>query len=319
MKKSIYFHILVLFYIFLFVLTSFTILYELVIPHGGYYVEDPTTTTTTTSTQSTVSGEQTTITTTKSLLSYKDELPLVLEGADLIGFYQTETVNIHIYEIRLYNSQVYVADVVVEDASTILTALAHNNFGGKNYVETVSAMAESHDAIFAINADYASHYDTGYVIRNGQILRSSVSYRNCVTLYDDGHIGTFAESSIPINDVLNDGAWQLWSFGPVLINDSVSVASVNDGLDRDAVNNPRTAFGMVSPNHFMFVCVDGRTTISAGVDIEELADIMLQLNTSVAYNFDGGGSSTMYFDGEVINIPSQGSEREVSDCVYIQK
>ncbi len=68
----------------------------------------------------------------------------------------------------------------------------------------------------------------------------------------------------------------------------------------------------------MFVVVDGRQSgYSEGVTLTELADIMVDLGATTAYNLDGGGSSTMYFDGEVINSPSNGGERATSDILYI--
>lgn len=311
------------FYVVLFLFSSFVLLFEFVIPHGGYYVEDPvittTTTTITSNTDTTISGDQTGETTTSaSPLSYPGEVPSVLATGDLLDIYENGNALISLYHIRAHNSDVYVADVVVTSPYEILAGLAYNIFGGTNYVQAVSTMAENHDAIFAINSDYASHYETGLVIRNGQILRSTISYRTFVALMDDGTVSILPESSTTAQSMLDQGAWQLWSFGPALIVDNVSVADVNDGLDRDRVNNPRSAFGYVGPNHFMFVCVDGRTTESHGVDIEELAEIMGLLNCSQAYNFDGGGSATMYFNGEIVNHPSEGTERLVGDCVYIR-
>jgi len=316
------------YFIILFLFTTFVLLFEFVIPHGGFYVEPPVTTTTTITTTTTdsiitTSGTDITttevVTTTTEALVYPGEVPSVLELGTVIGSYYTDSELITVYQIRATNSDVFVADVVVNHPYTILAGLAYNTFGGTNVVQAVSTMALEHDAIFAINSDYASHYSSGYVIRNGMVLRSSASYRDAIALFENGTVVSFAEEGTSLQDVVDDGAWQLWSFGPVLIKDGVSVASVNDGLDRDAVNNPRSAFGYVGPNHFMFVCVDGRTTESHGADIEELADIMVSLGCTQAYNFDGGGSATMWFDGEVINHPSEGDERKVGDCVYIRR
>ncbi|MFH0993714.1 MAG: phosphodiester glycosidase family protein [bacterium] len=323
------------------------LLYQFVIPHGGIYVEDPVFTTTTTMTSSTSTSTSVMITTdpgvtttqamtsitepitttteppvtttTTTGLSYPGDLPDVLASGTVIGTYFSDTVLMTVYQIRASNSDVFVVDVVVESAYEILTALAFNTFGGVNITQKVSEMATAHNAIFAINSDYASHYSSGFVIRNGSILRATVSNRNAIALMADGTVTTFAETDRTVQSVFDDGAWQLWSFGPVLVKDGISVADVHDGLDRDAVNNPRSAFGAVGTNHFMFVCVDGRTDASHGADIEELATIMLSLNCVQAYNFDGGGSATMWFDGEVINHPSEGSERKVGDCVYIRQ
>jgi hypothetical protein len=323
------------FYTLLFAFSSFVLLFEFVIPHGGITITNPviTRTTTTTATTSTMTitetddtltdsesttSEEPTTTTTQGL-SYPGTIPAVLAAGTVIGTYANADVLITIYLIRASNSDVFVADVVVADATVILSAFAFNTFGGSNIVQTVSTMASDHDAIFAINSDYASHYSVGYVIRNGELLRTSVSNRSAIALWADGSVSIFAESSRTAQSVKNDGAWQLWSFGPPLIINGVSVADVNDGLARNAVNNPRSAFGIVDAKHYMFVSVDGRTEISHGADIEELADIMMSLECYNAYNFDGGGSATMWFNGEVINHPSDGSERKVGDCVYIKR
>ncbi len=325
------------FYILLFMFSSFVLLFEFVIPHGGILIEDPIITRTTTSTVTTTDSDLTTIdsenttstttettttettTTTTQGLVYPGTLSTTLAAGTVIGSYVNDSVLITIYQIRASNSNVFVADVVVIDGYSILSAFAFNTFGGSNITQTVSTMANAHDAIFAINSDYASHYDSGFVIRNGQLLRTSVSNRSAIALFADGSVSIFKESSTTAQAVMDDGAWQLWSFGPPLIIDGVSVADVNDGLARDAVNNPRSAFGVVDNKHYMFVCVDGRMEGTNGADIEELAAIMMSIGCVQAYNFDGGGSATMWFDGAVINHPSEGSERKVGDCVYIRR
>ena len=60
---------------------------------------------------------------------------------------------------------------------------------------------------------------------------------------------------------------------------------------------------------------------SAGLSLSQLAEFMKCLGVVSAYNLDGGGSSTMYFNGEIINNPTTNGrsikERSVSDIVYI--
>lgn len=306
------------YYIILTSFTAFVLLFAFVIPHGGVVIEDVLLTNEQINDSlddpNQIDTEEDPIEEDVPVL---DPLPDILANAEILGYYENANTIITIYTFRLYDSDIYVADVFTKDATNILSALAKDTFGGRNVTETVSDMAEDKNAIFAINADYASHYDEGIVIRNGQILRSSISYRDAIALNYDGSVTTFSESDTSAVELQANGAWQVWSFGPILVSDSISVSSVNDGISRNAVENPRSAFGMVSENHYMFVSVDGRTDLSDGVDVEELSDIMLELNCSDAYNFDGGGSATMWFDGEVINNPSGGSERKVGDCVYI--
>ena len=66
---------------------------------------------------------------------------------------------------------------------------------------------------------------------------------------------------------------------------------------------------------------DGRTSESQGLSLKQLAEFMKELNVTTAYNLDGGGSSSMYFNGQIINKPTTNGrnieEREVSDIVYL--
>jgi exopolysaccharide biosynthesis protein len=84
-------------------------------------------------------------------------------------------------------------------------------------------------------------------------------------------------------------------------------------------SNPRTAIGQVSKLHYIVVVSDGRTSESQGLSLLELARVFEDQGCTVAYNLDGGGSSTMYFNGQIVNNPADGNgsqEREVSDIVY---
>ena len=86
-------------------------------------------------------------------------------------------------------------------------------------------------------------------------------------------------------------------------------------------SNPRTAIGMITPLHYIMAVSDGRTDASTGLTLYQLAGVMKDMGCVTAYNLDGGGSSTMWFNGEVVNQPtsygSKISERAVSDIVYI--
>ena len=113
----------------------------------------------------------------------------------------------------------------------------------------------------------------------------------------------------------------IFSFGPALVMDGeVSVAD-GDEVARSMTSNPRTAIGQIGSLHYAFVVTDGRTEESAGLSLVQLADLMLDIGCETAYNLDGGGSSTMVFQGEVVNNPTTNgrtiTEREVSDIVYI--
>lgn len=294
----------IIYHLLLSLISILFLLYTFVIPHGGSFVSDP----------ETFYLEH--ISEYPDLSYGNTHIPL-LDQSIQIGYYESPYVLITLYQVRLYDSDIYIADVVVRDPKVILTAFANQRFGGHNYLETVSHMAEKRDAIFAINSDHAEHYNQGIVIRNGQILRDSLSYRKAFVLWENGSMSSIIEQNTSAQQLSELNAWQVWSFGPPLVNHFLNVARIDDGYIRNEVDNPRTALGWVEDYRYMFVVIDGRTQKSRGVDIVELASIMVMLGCQEAYNLDGGGSSTMVFDGRVINTPSGGKERKVGDCVYI--
>ena len=80
---------------------------------------------------------------------------------------------------------------------------------------------------------------------------------------------------------------------------------------------PRTAVGLNATNIFLVV-VDGRqANLSIGMDIRELAEFMHELGCTTALNLDGGGSSTFWLAGRVVNSPSDGKLRPVGNCLIL--
>lgn len=93
--------------------------------------------------------------------------------------------------------------------------------------------------------------------------------------------------------------------GPVLVENSQKYITDDEELFAQIAGvNPRTAVGYTDKNGVIFLVVDGRQEISEGVTFDELADIFLGLGVKEAVNLDGGGSSTFWVNGQVLNKPS---------------
>ena len=237
--------------------------------------------------------------------------------------YSDENIQISINTVRYYDTDVYIADVKVSSAAYLRTALASDTFG-RNVTQKTSVIASSHNAILAINGDYYGANSQGYVIKNGVIYRDtsrrSTEYDDLV-IYRDGSFGIINESQTTAQELLDNGVQNLFAFGPTLIKNGKLSVSQNEEVGRAMANNPRTAIGIIDDLHYIFVVSDGRTSESSGLSLYELALVMQEYGCKTAYNLDGGGSSTMYFNGEIINNPTTNgnriSERSVSDIVYI--
>ncbi len=235
--------------------------------------------------------------------------------------YSDDNITISLTEYREYDTSIYVADVQVSSPEYLKTALAQNAYG-RNVTEKTSEMAEENNAILAINGDYYGAQESGYVIRNGVIYRDTASDgQEDLVIYQDGSFDIIQEDEITAQELLDNGVQQVLSFGPALLENSTISVSQSDEVGKAKASNPRTAIGMIDDLHYVFVVSDGRTSESTGLSLYQMAEFMQNLGVETAYNLDGGGSSTMYFNGEVVNNPttngSRIEERSVSDIVYI--
>ena len=235
--------------------------------------------------------------------------------------YQSENISIPIETIERYNTQIYVADIQLADASFLKTALAGNTFG-RNVGQTTSEIAKANDAILAVNGDYYGFRDRGFVMREGYLYRDTVQgdgYEDLV-IYEDGRLEVIEEAASDASALAEAGAVQIFSFGPGLIRSGEITVTEGSEVEQSMQSNPRTAIGQIGDLHYLLVVSDGRTEESEGLTLLELAQVMEEYGCQTAYNLDGGGSSTMWFMGEVINHPTNGwrdGERSISDIVYI--
>lgn len=233
--------------------------------------------------------------------------------------YEDENIKITIETVRKNDSTVYIADIQVSDVKYLKTALANNTYG-RNITATTSDIAEANNAIFAINGDFYGFRNSGYVLRNGVQYREAANGRTeALVVNSDGNLSIVSESSTTLDKLASDGAWQVLSFGPGLIENGKIVVDSSSEVGQAMTSNPRTAIGQISKLHYVIVVSDGRTSESAGLSLLQLAEVLKEKGCTTAYNLDGGGSSTMYFNGKVLNNPTNGrssGERKVSDIVY---
>ena len=232
--------------------------------------------------------------------------------------YQDSQISIQIETLRMYDTTVYVADIVLADAALLKTALAQNTYGRNVKAET-SEMAQEHNAILAINGDYYGFRSSGVVLRNGVLYRDS-DQADSLLIDAAGNLSKLDGSLIQSEAYQSGAAWQAFTFGPTLLLSGEVAVDAGSEVSRSRGSNPRTAIGQVSALHYIWIVSDGRSDASEGLTLLELAELFETYGCQTAYNLDGGGSSTMVFDGTVVNTPTDGrsqGEREVSDIVYI--
>lgn len=237
--------------------------------------------------------------------------------------YKDDNISINLSETTVNSTQVYIADVTVSSSDYLKTAFAQNAFG-TNVTAKTSETAANNNAILAVNGDYYGANSTGYVIRNGVVYRDTVredSSNGDLAIYKDGSFKIIYEDQISADQLVKDGVVNLLAFGPSLVENGEIAVGTNEEVGQAMASNPRTAIGIIDENHYIIVVSDGRTSESKGLSLYQMAEVMKSYGVKTAYNLDGGGSSTLYFNGQVINKPPTGgnkiSERAVSDIVYI--
>ncbi len=235
-----------------------------------------------------------------------------LDEENTVGTYSDENLRVSVTEHHTDDAVYFVADVWVRNIQGFKTAFSGDKYNGG--YELPSDTAQKNSAVLALSGDCYRARNQGIVIRNGVLYRDTLSGDVCI-LYADGTMESYYESQFDLDAAVARGAYQGWSFGPKLIDNGQVPSSFNTS---DAImgHNPRAAIGYFAPGHYCLVYVDGRQAdYSRGLTMQELSQVMIDLGCVDAYNLDGGQSSMMVFQGEVIGQPYKGG-REISDIVY---
>ncbi len=210
----------------------------------------------------------------------------------------------------------YVADIYMQDLSSFRTEAAYG-FPSRDHL-MMNKVASRVNAIIAINGDYYAG-DTSnktLIVRNGITYRKSMvrGWRETCILYRDGHMEVFRASELDLDKLNFDEIWQAWQFGPYLINPDGTPRTEYDNKRNNRVN-PRTVLGYYEPGHYCFVVVEGRSKESEGLIFPDLAQLMIDLGCTQAFNFDGGDTSVLYWNDRVWSNNS--GNRSQVDILYL--
>lgn len=226
--------------------------------------------------------------------------------------YRSASLAITLNKMQVDDAVCTVADIYLSDISQFRTAFATGVYG-RSLRDEVLDMAIANKALLAISGDYYGIRDQGIVIRNGELYRD-VLFQDVLVLYYDGTMETTTKTEFRMDRILAEGAWQAWSFGPMLLDDGQPMTKFNSQVNPD---NPRGAIGYYEPGHYCFVLVDGRQPgYSNGMTPQELSRFFYELGCTAAYNLDGGESAVLTFMDQIANRPYKDG-RQISDIVYI--
>jgi len=194
--------------------------------------------------------------------------------------------------------------------------------------ERTSDIAKDHNAVAAINgggfydkSDSGSlwtgtgAYPTGLIFSKGNIIYQDVPDKKSLEVMAIDSQGKMIVGNHSVNELKNLKVSEAIAFGPSLIINGKATFSGDGGQGITA----RTAIGQRKDGAILLLVVDGRKINMPGATLHDLQKIMMDYNAYNATNLDGGSSSTMYYNGEVINSPCNPlGERTIASAIYVE-
>ncbi|MDD3400057.1 MAG: phosphodiester glycosidase family protein [Eubacteriales bacterium] len=229
--------------------------------------------------------------------------------------YASENVDIEVTYYEVDGVMYQIADIYIQNIDSFLTKSTRSN----SEKAMTPTMAKSVNALLAINGDMSiNSRDHGWIVRNGEELPRKYLAADICILYWDGVMETYdyKNDAIDYDAIYAKGPYQVWYFGPELMENDGSVKTkFNYIKDNFSGPNPRTVVGYYEPGHYAFIVVEGARdgSKSLGLSMVDLSQLCVDLGMTCAYNLDGGGSATMYFNGNVFGH----NTRSTSDILYI--
>ncbi len=196
--------------------------------------------------------------------------------------------------------------MIIKDPSRLFVGTV-DGFGNKQGM-VVSDIAARYGAIAGVNGGEFVDGETTYtgmpvglVMVNGEVLNgnSGTAYHVTGITFDNklvvGNMTAGQAKEKNIRDCVSISN----SIGPFLVinGEAQDVSGIGGGI------NPRTAVGQAADGSIILLAIDGRQANSLGASFSDLQDIMLQYGAVNASTMDGGTSTQMYYNGEVINTP----------------
>lgn len=238
--------------------------------------------------------------------------------------YISSTLSVKIRKKYNYNAVYWVARVKTKSSRQLRSALSYGTYGGMR--ETTSHAVKSNGGIIGVNGS-AFSYSTGKPSPSGMCIKNGVLYGDFATSYtvmavkNDGTIFT-PPMGLWGKDLLRMGVKDTYNFGPILINNGKAMPIDMENFELTSYKYARTVVGMVRPNDYVLLVADADRnggSYSAGLNHYEMIAELQAQGCRYGYNLDGGGSTTLYYDGRVLNRPSDGAERPCGDFLYFTK
>ena len=241
---------------------------------------------------------------------------------------------------KMYTGPVYdrvamgIFDNGYDMARIQLKANVETNIGGLkidniNQPRMLSVHTIVYTADWGENSPPSPRYGKQIVVENGKIVRTSygsnrIPKNGFVIVGAEKNLNKIIDAKKVKLEIKINPEWEnvnhIISGGPYLVkNGEIFVDMTAQKLASVGGRNPRTAIGYTKDNHLIMLTADGREGSSIGLTLMELASLMKELGCVNAMNLDGGGSTVMYVNGQVVNRPAVQGGIPLSHTLIVKK
>lgn len=224
----------------------------------------------------------------------------------------------------------YETEVKVKPGLKFVTQHANPEAIGRRFMYAQD-LATKLNSILAISDDFYGFRvyqkrTPGIIIQDGVVLADdnlkqphwSLPNYDVMAYFADGTLKTYIAGTIDAQTLIDQGAVDCWTFGPLLLSEGEIGAQV---LEKDfEYINPRMTLGMIEPNHFFIMTVEGRHKKSDGVGLIWVAEQMRDRGCTEALNLDGGNSVKLVFMGQILNtqrVYNEKNDRTVTSLLTL--
>lgn len=210
--------------------------------------------------------------------------------------------------------------MIVKDPSRVMVGTSAAKYEKELPGKKVVDMISSYGAIAGVNAggfEDPKGAGNGGIPKGVVISEGTLRYGDLQTTYEIigmNQDNIFVVGSMTARKALEMGIRDAVSFGPILVvNGQATEGASGGGL------NPRTAIGQRADGAMLLLVIDGRQSSSLGASYADVTEIMLEYGAVNAANLDGGSSSVMYYEGELLNsCSSLYGPREMPTCIIVR-
>ena len=237
-----------------------------------------------------------------------------------VYYYRDATILALVWRERINNRSATVAEIKVADGSQLRRKLAEDTYGS-SVQSYASKLAESANAVVAMNADFYGFRQIGVTVYQRQLFRFSPDKLDNCFINSKGEMLFMKAGSIQDEMQMyqyiaeNDVLFSL-SFGPILIDNGELQYCAGYPIGEMDREYSRAGLGMLDDLHYIYMTVNHCNGQNPRCNVNEFAEIMYSKGCIKAYNLDGGQTSEIVFHGKPINYIDFNAERTVTDIIY---